>query len=540
MTNALEGDLIGRITKEKLELPPGYLEFVRSKIRMLFPHGIRRKSLMKEARRVTPPFTSTTTSRRCDGGSYNFWQGRREEFLNPAEITVKHTPVFSVATDAGKPRPLIKNDPSYLLLKPLHRLIYERISREKWLLRGEFSAQRIVKAGFSRGGLGHNLASRPFFSADFTAATDSLPIEVAETIIDALAQLSPSDISPLLSEARSSLRPLIAFSKRAITPTTGQMMGSLLSFPLLCLQNWLAACWVDEQCGEETPKLINGDDLLVEASGLWVRTYRRVAPSLGLNLNEKKTMYSARFMTMNSTYRTSAFKLIPFVRCRGLGCSDPRALAGAYNGIVGPWREAHSPFLRRLSHAVLTFFRRLVYASGRTLHGLGIRQTPRETVPQSLWNREKRKIGQCEKPLPEFPSNLHPELVQIVDDGRTQGAEIAEEMVREHWDMGPFPKEKLLEEKKRCSLAAVWSYLRETRLRRAPCRNSSLAVKLLRKRKEEKKVWVPRAIAERLARERTKEKEEEAAMEELWTGGATRLRVAELAQLFWRPPDLIL
>jgi len=53
----LEAALRKRLTKEKIHLPDGYLEFVWTKVLELFPKGMRDKDLRVHAERVTPPYT---------------------------------------------------------------------------------------------------------------------------------------------------------------------------------------------------------------------------------------------------------------------------------------------------------------------------------------------------------------------------------------------------------------------------------------------------------------------------------------------------
>ncbi|QGY72575.1 RNA dependent RNA polymerase [Plasmopara viticola lesion associated ourmia-like virus 45] len=483
MSGQLASELCARLTKEKPQLPGGYLEFVRSKIRMLFPRGFKESSLLKRAEMITPPFTSTTVSSRSEGGSYEYWEGQREAYLSAVKNPqVIHCPQFMVAKDAGKPRPLVKNHPTYLLLKPLHRLLYDKISHQPWLLRGPPSRSKLLSAGFSPRGV--------YLSADFSAATDNLPIEVAESIIEELAFLSPSSLSPVFAEALSSLRPSISgLSDRPIVPSVGQLMGNLLSFPLLCLQNWLAAEWVDEQVGETTAKLINGDDLVVEASERWCAWYRRVAPGLGLNLNEKKTAYSSRFLTINSQYFSSNFKVIPFVKCRGLATSDPRDLADAMNSVSGDFASVRSTRTPRLQRLFLSHFERMVRSSGRSLYSLGFRfPVQGRPIPRSLWRREKRLTG-SECSVPSKPSGMHPCLVQIDDDSILEEREIAEAIVDAHWEMGPFKA------KKKESVKEVLAGMRASRSRRGKER-AAVARTRLREKREERKKWVPFSIAE--------------------------------------------
>jgi hypothetical protein len=481
MGGALASDLYERLTKEKRTLPEGYLEFVRFKVRELFPKGIREKSLKRRAVLVTPPFSSTTCAGRKDGGSYSYWEGRQEEFLN-SDPELIHEPAFMVAKDAGKPRPLVKNHPSYLYLRPLHQYLYDRLSKNSWLLRGEFTRASLLRAGFS--------PRKTYLSADFSAATDGLPIEVAEAIIDELAFLSPQSLSGILSAARASLRPAISgLSTSVVIPTTGQLMGNLLSFPLLCMQNYIAACWVDERVGEVTPKLINGDDLAVEASEVWCREYRLSAPGLGLTLNEKKTGYSSSFVTMNSTYLNLNFKIIPFVKCRSLFTFDPRQVGRNAESCLGAFRKTRSTRSHVLYRNFLALNEKTIRKGGRSLFALGLRLPSQgRCIPVSLWRREKVRTD-WELSIPKAVAGLHPSLVlceenqDLVDDKI-----IAPAIVKAHWEMGPFEapgKEKLVE---------VLRYLKSTATRRGRERAVLADKRLRQKREVEKVVWVPIAV----------------------------------------------
>ncbi|QLJ94431.1 RNA-dependent RNA polymerase [Magnaporthe oryzae botourmiavirus 7] len=483
MNETLENELKDRLDKGKLTLPEGYLEFVRSKIRCLFPRGIREKQVKKAAKLVTPPFKSTTANGRETGGSFAYWRGRQEEYLSTVlDPVVVHTPEFMVAPAPGKPRPLVKNDPTYLYLKPLHKILYDTISREDWLLRGDVKRKSFLRAGFSPG--------KKYLSADFTAATDNLPIEVAETILDELLRLSSHSLTPLFLEALGSLRPLISFSDCVKSPSRGQLMGNLLSFPLLCIQNWIAACYVDEVVGEITPKLVNGDDLAVQASEQWVFHYRRLAPSFGFHLNEKKTCWSTSLLTMNSTYFTRNFKVIPYVKCGAMRTEDPRDLASAWDTMVGVFARVRSSWFRRVSRSFLSFFSRIIRLSRRTVHALGIRFPVWSGVsmPRDLWNREKRRV-RPELPLPRVPSGMHPDLVPYNDpEGLAEGREIAEAICAAHWEMDEYEPLAKMKFSERAEL------FREGVTRRGKERACEARCRLMTKETAEKMVWVPKSI----------------------------------------------
>jgi len=100
-----------------------------------------------------------------------------------------------------------------------------------------------------------------------------------------------------------SLRPevLLRKSQKTGDGTTsrvshGQMMGSYLSFPLLCLQSYLGARWA-ARFDPDAKFLVNGDDCIISASrGVLPEDY----PSF-FELNTKKTITSSSVVEVNST-----------------------------------------------------------------------------------------------------------------------------------------------------------------------------------------------------------------------------------------------
>jgi len=62
----------------------------------------------------------------------------------------------------------------------------------------------------------------------------------------------------------------------------GQLMGSLLSFPLLCLQNYIAFRWVFPA---SVPVKINGDDIVFRSTLDQFDRWSAVVGQLGLRLS---------------------------------------------------------------------------------------------------------------------------------------------------------------------------------------------------------------------------------------------------------------
>jgi hypothetical protein len=128
-------------------------------------------------------------------------------------------------------------------------------------------------------------------------------------------------------------------------PSVGQMMGSLLSFPLLCLQNFLAFRWARASCARRLPLLINGDDILFQSDEAFASRWMDVVASVGLKVERSKTSISLEFGSLNSTlFRWSGrfLRVVPTVRMgmlrpfdfvTGCGTSFSSFVAGLEPGV---------------------------------------------------------------------------------------------------------------------------------------------------------------------------------------------------------------
>jgi hypothetical protein len=109
---------------------------------------------------------------------------------------------------------------------------------------------------------------------------------------------------------------------RAVQQRNGQLMGSVVSFPILCLVNACVNRYVMEQAYDQrfslldTGMLINGDDCLLHlppsAYGLW----QACTSAVGLKMSVGKNYFSDRFVVINS--RTFVPRGTPWSRYVGL------------------------------------------------------------------------------------------------------------------------------------------------------------------------------------------------------------------------------
>jgi hypothetical protein len=145
----------------------------------------------------------------------------------------------------------------------------------EWIERIEKCIQRIRSLG-SENDL--------WLSGDYTAATDNFPISVTNALIEGI--LSEIDHEPTKRWVRYEVSPHeieYPFNLGKGKQTSGQLMGSLLSFPLLCFLN----DFIISRSGAEKGKyLINGDDVVALGSEDFIRQWRSDAPKVGLSLSQ--------------------------------------------------------------------------------------------------------------------------------------------------------------------------------------------------------------------------------------------------------------
>jgi hypothetical protein len=169
---------------------------------------------------------------------------------------------------------------------------------------------------------------------------------------------------------------------------TGQLMGNLLCFPLLCLQNYVAFRWVFPA---SVPVRINGDDIVFRATREGWEEWSRFVPRVGLILSKGKTLVSSSFFSINSSFfrvTRGRLKLIPVLRTGGL--ARP---VDSVDGLGGSFRRYLQGFkgLARDRAELLFLLRKkpLILVSGRSvLRGLGIPASIPGIFSAGLWERE--------------------------------------------------------------------------------------------------------------------------------------------------------
>lgn len=160
-------------------------------------------------------------------------------------------------------------------------------------------------------------AVKPFdswVSGDYSAATDSLKISHTKAAFESSLSRSglEGDVQDLLRSVlyEQEIHYPKKFEKggglEPVMQTTGQLMGSTLSFPILCTVN-LIAYWMalEEYLGRQVslrdlPVLINGDDILFRSNDDFYRIWLGRITEVGFNLSLGKNYVHQTFFTINS------------------------------------------------------------------------------------------------------------------------------------------------------------------------------------------------------------------------------------------------
>jgi hypothetical protein len=142
-------------------------------------------------------------------------------------------------------------------------------------------------------------------SGDYSSATDGLNYHVSQVVIDELAKAF-HPISPQISEwiRHEGGQHIVVYPKKSGCPdvlqTNGQLMGSLLSFPILTILNAFTLCKATSSSLETVRGLFHGDDIAAYVTKNEYNRWASIANQIGLELSVGKNYFSKDFVSIDS------------------------------------------------------------------------------------------------------------------------------------------------------------------------------------------------------------------------------------------------
>nr|UJQ92843.1 MAG: putative RNA-dependent RNA polymerase [Narnaviridae sp.] len=233
-------------------------------------------------------------------------------YYPPSENSVKAHAI----PEPLKVRMITKGDSNCFALKPLQQAMFQSLKEFDCFYPGTKTeeTEKKVKSIFDHG------SGQYILSGDYESATDNLNMDIMEVFIQELKKVFCSNI-PLCSYLDyEGGKHTIHYPKwtklEPIVQSKGQLMGSLLSFPILCVANAATLGLVRKEDDlNQLKALINGDDILFCDSVRKIESWKRVATSMGLKPSIGKNYCSKIFGTINSqlfirSKRTNEFRII--------------------------------------------------------------------------------------------------------------------------------------------------------------------------------------------------------------------------------------
>nr|WAK77860.1 MAG: hypothetical protein [Botourmiaviridae sp.] len=363
---------------------PDYLLFVQREIDRMFEIGWDR-GYKSHVYSHTPTSSSCLQYSRKKGGAKRWIAEQGQDWfadscLGETSLPTRYRVRYAVVRTAGKDRGVTVPDGHAGLLGPLHRTLYDYLSQFGWLLRGEARGKKFRSFSKRKGEV--------FVSGDYESATDNLSLTMTEYILARVLSRARHIPSSLAEYALRSCRAEIEYRDlggRVVNQTRGQLMGNFLSFPLLCLHNYLTFRF---SIPRDVPVRINGDDIVFRCHPSEFETWKKNVGVAGLVLSAGKTLVHDSCFSLNSAFfcaESNGVREIPVIRSSWLESRDGPPTGADFGRFIRNWNgEA-----RRLVGALwLRCHKRRIQATGRSVGCLGIRADNSQLHTAGLAPRE--------------------------------------------------------------------------------------------------------------------------------------------------------
>jgi len=237
-------------------------------------------------------------------------------------------------------------------------------------------------------------------SGDYTSATDGLNYYASQLVfkrlINELEDRGHSDLSKWTRwESKNHLVHYPDSTKLcSVIQENGQLMGSLLSFPVLSILNAFTVCYATGSDLESVPALFHGDDVAAYMNEEQMTKWKMITSTLGLELSIGKNYVSKDFVSIDSQLfqsvsrwnhssewvksRTGKFRLIKD-RDDGVLTCRPAMDAGFTKDIIRVYGQ----------NQIKNTIRNLDVSSD--FGGLGIEGVPKESRDIAIYQIELRR-----------------------------------------------------------------------------------------------------------------------------------------------------
>nr|UJQ92887.1 MAG: putative RNA-dependent RNA polymerase [Narnaviridae sp.] len=203
-----------------------------------------------------------------------------------------------------KVRMITKEQPLSWALKPLQKAMARSLSQYSCFHTGfKGTIEEFVNKNLDKG--------QYILSGDYASATDNLHKDIMDTFVDQFCDVFRCHPNLCNYVRFFGGQHTIQYPKWTglgdVIQRNGQLMGSLLSFPILCIANATTRTHQKKCSLSELKACINGDDILFTDNIRGIRSWKRIASSMGLKPSIGKNFCSPFWGTFNSQliYRRS-------------------------------------------------------------------------------------------------------------------------------------------------------------------------------------------------------------------------------------------
>lgn len=254
--------------------------------------------------------------------------------LREALVEVPNTSLVGLQ-ESLKVRVISKGPPyHYFVLKPLQKFLWKTMKEHKMfrLIGKTVTAEDVQDV------VGTQLSKEEYFlSVDYSDATNQIRSWASEIVVQQLSDtLKLSDDErrlflesmtqhimsrPKNKKEEKEFEKLLAayyeaenleeasklLADQELAQQNGQLMGSIVSFPILCLINATILRWTQEVTYQQVKTLdnchctVNGDDGLLKTTKVGREIWGKISPFMGLNPSLGKVFFSREFLDINST-----------------------------------------------------------------------------------------------------------------------------------------------------------------------------------------------------------------------------------------------